>query len=50
VIDQHANVDLCYDNSLKQQYTGGHVAPHGHIILIPSQPVIDLTPYCGGRD
>jgi hypothetical protein len=26
-------------NSLKQQFTGRHVAPLGHIILIPSQPV-----------
>jgi hypothetical protein len=23
-----------------------HVAPLGHIILIPSKPVFDLSPYC----
>ena len=39
VLDQH-------DNSLKQQYAGEHIAPHGHIILIPTQRVIDLTLYC----
>jgi hypothetical protein len=34
--------------SLKQQPTGGHVAPLGQItgILISRQPVIALTPYC----
>ena len=29
---------------LKQQSTGRHVAPLGHIILIPSQPVFALSP------
>jgi hypothetical protein len=33
-------------NSLKQQSEGRHVAPLGHIILIPSQPVCALSPYC----
>jgi hypothetical protein len=30
---------------LKQQSAGRHVAPHGHIILIPSQPVFARSPY-----
>ena len=31
--------------SLKQHFAGGHVAPLGHINLIPSQPVFaGLTP------
>ena len=29
-----------------QQSAGRHIAPLGHIILIPSQPVFALTPYC----
>ena len=33
-------------SSLKQQSAGRHVAPLGHIILIPSQPVFALSPYC----
>jgi hypothetical protein len=32
-------------SSLKQQSAGGHVAPIGHIILIPSKPVFALSPY-----
>jgi hypothetical protein len=31
-------------SSLKQQSAGRHVAPLGHIILIPSQPVFALSP------
>jgi hypothetical protein len=31
-------------SSLKQQLAGRHVAPLGHIILIPSQPVFALSP------
>jgi hypothetical protein len=30
-------------SSLKQQFAGRHVAPLGHIILIPSQPVFSLS-------
>ena len=30
--------------SLKQQSAGRHIAPLGHIILIPSQPVFAFTP------
>ena len=34
-----------YDvNSLKQQTTGRHVAPLGHIIMIPCQKIFALTP------
>jgi hypothetical protein len=33
-------------SSLKQRSAGRHVAPRGHIILIPSQPVFALSPYC----
>ena len=39
VLDQHANLDFYSANSLKQQSTGRHIAPLGHIILILSQPV-----------
>ena len=31
---------------LKQQFVGRHIAPRGHIILIPSQPVFTLSPKC----
>jgi hypothetical protein len=34
VLDQHAKLDLYSASSLK--HTDGHVAPLGHIILIPS--------------
>jgi len=42
LLDQHA--DNC--NSLKQQSTSRHVAPLGHIIPTPNQPidVFVLTP------
>ena len=39
LLDQHAQL-------LKQQFAGRHVTPLGHIILIPSQPVFVLSPYC----
>ena len=42
VLDQHADLDL-YSAS-KQQSVGRHVAPLGHIILTPSQPVFAFTP------
>jgi hypothetical protein len=44
VLDQHAELDFYSSSSLKQQSAGRHVAPLGHIILIPSQPVFALTP------
>jgi len=40
VLDQHAELDFHSASSLKQQSAGRHVAPLGHIILIPSQPVL----------
>jgi hypothetical protein len=44
VLDHHAEFDFYSAISLKQQFTGRHVAPLGHIILIPSRPfsVADL--------
>jgi hypothetical protein len=44
VLDQHAELDFYSASSLKQQSAGIHVAPLGHIILIPSQPVFALSP------
>jgi hypothetical protein len=46
VLDQHAELDFYNASSLKQQSAGRHVAPPGHIILIPSRPVFALSPYC----
>jgi hypothetical protein len=40
----HAELDFYSASSLKQQSTVRHVAPLGHIILIPSQPVFALPP------
>jgi hypothetical protein len=37
-------LDFYSASSLKQQSTGRHVAPLGHVILIPSQPFIALSP------
>jgi hypothetical protein len=45
-LDQHAELGFYSASSLKQQSVGRHVAPLGHIILIPSQPVFALSPYC----
>ena len=44
VLEQHAESDFYSASSLKQQSTGRHVAPLGHIILNPSQPVFALSP------
>ena len=44
VLDQHTEFEIYSSSSLKQQSAGSHVAPHGHIILIPSQSVFVLTP------
>jgi hypothetical protein len=44
VLDKHAELDFYSDGSLKQQSAGTHVAPLGHIILIPSWPVFALSP------
>ena len=42
VLDQHAELDFYSAISLKQQSTNRHVAPLGHIILIPSQSDFSL--------
>ena len=39
VLDQHAELGFYSASSLKQQSADGYVAPLGHIILVPSQPV-----------
>ena len=44
VLDQHTYLDFYSASSLKQQSAGKHVTPHGHIILISSQPVIVPSP------
>jgi hypothetical protein len=44
VLDQHAELDFNSASSLIQQSAGRHVAPLGHIILIPSQPIFALSP------
>ena len=44
VLDQHAVLDLHSASTLKQQFASRHVAPHGYIIIIRSQPVFALSP------
>ena len=44
VLDQHAELDFYSASSLKQKSADSHVAPLGHIIPIPSQPVFALSP------
>ena len=44
VLDQHAELDFYSASSLKQQSADRHIAPLGHIILIPSQPVFTHSP------
>jgi len=44
IFDQHAELDFYSASSLKQQSAGRHIAPLGHIILIPNQPVFALSP------
>ena len=44
VLDQHTELDFYSASLLKQQSAGRHVAPLGHIILIPSQPAFTLSP------
>jgi hypothetical protein len=39
-------LDFYSVSSLKQHSADRHVAPLGHIILIPSQPVFALSPEC----
>jgi hypothetical protein len=42
-LDQHTELDFYSDSSLKQKSVDRYVAPLGHIIVIPSQPVFDLA-------
>jgi hypothetical protein len=44
VLNQHAEINVYSASSLKQQYADRHVAPFAHIILIPSQPGVALSP------
>jgi hypothetical protein len=45
LIDVHVHLTAFYSaSSLKQQSSDRHVAPLGHIILMPSQPVFALSP------
>ena len=44
VLDQPAFFDFYSASSLKQQSADRHVAPLGHIILLPRQPVFALSP------
>jgi hypothetical protein len=44
VLEQPAELDFYSARSLKQQSAERHVAPLGHIILIPSRPVFALSP------
>ena len=44
ILDQHAEFDLYSASSQKQQSADSYVALLGHILLIPSQPVVALTP------
>jgi hypothetical protein len=44
VLDQHVLLDIYSASSLKQQSADRDVAPLGHIILIPKQPVLALSP------
>ena len=44
VLDQHVELYFYSASSLKQQSAGTHIAPLGHIILIPSQPGFAISP------
>ena len=46
VLDLHPLLDFYSACSLKQQSADRHVAPLGHIILIPNHPVFALSPQC----
>jgi len=43
VLIQHTELEIYSVSTLKQQSVGRHVAPLGHNIMIPSQPVFALT-------
>ena len=44
VLDQHSLLDFYSACSLKQQSADSHVAHISHIILIPSQSILALSP------
>ena len=44
ILDQHALLDMYSASLLKQQSADRHVAPSGHITLIPNQTVFALSP------
>ena len=44
ILDQHAELDFISADSLRQQSAGRNITPFGHIILIPSQPILALSP------
>jgi hypothetical protein len=47
LLDQHPQLDYYSAScSLKQQSARRHVAPHGHIILLPNQLVFVLATLC----
>ena len=46
VLDQHTELDFYSASSLKHQPANRHVAPLGHIILIPVHPVFRLSAEC----
>jgi hypothetical protein len=43
---EKGELDFYIASSLKQQSADRHVAPLGHIILIPSQPIFAVSPQC----
>ena len=43
LLHQHTQLNFHSASSLKQQSAGRHIAPLGHIILIPSRPVFALS-------
>jgi hypothetical protein len=43
VLNEHSELDFYSTSSLKQQSAKRHVAPPGHIILIPSKTVYAVT-------
>ena len=46
VLDQYANLDFNSVSSLKQQSAERQIISIGNIVLISSQPVLALSPYC----
>jgi hypothetical protein len=44
LLDQHVELDFFSASSLKQQSAERPVAPLGHIILIPNQSALALSP------